>query len=154
MTHINIAVGPVSQNPPMAYSKPRLQRSALRRCASGPLRYLEPGVCLNGVCALAVLIAAVMPFTVLANDARTTDPRVLLTQYKCYLCHADRETKAGPAYVDVAARLRDHPKAVSRIAMEIRRGIRRGGPWHMPPHPEVSLADARVMARYIMSLGR
>ncbi len=27
-----------------------------------------------------------------------------------------------------------------------------GGPWHMPPHPEVSAAQARVMADYILSL--
>lgn len=26
------------------------------------------------------------------------------------------------------------------------------GPWHMPPHPEVSDADARRMVRYILSL--
>jgi len=26
------------------------------------------------------------------------------------------------------------------------------GPWRMPPHPEVSQADAREMVRYILSL--
>jgi cytochrome c len=89
-----------------------------------------------------------------ADTAPAPDAQTLLTQYKCYICHADRETKAGPAYADVAARLRDDPDAVSLIAREIRRGLRRGGPWHMPPHPEVSAAEARTIARYIMSLGR
>jgi len=41
---------------------------------------------------------------------------------------------------------------VTRIANDIRAGIRGGGPWHMPPHPEVSPEEARTMARYIMSL--
>ena len=89
-----------------------------------------------------------------AKSTAPVDAQTLLTHYKCYICHADRETKAGPAYADVAARLRGNPDAVSVIALEIRRGLRRGGPWHMPPHPEVSAADARAMARYIMSLER
>ena len=76
----------------------------------------------------------------------------LLTNYKCYLCHADAEPKAGPAYVDVATRYRGDPRAVDTIAAKIRDGVRGGGPWHMPPHPEVSKVDARAMAAYIMTL--
>ena len=87
-----------------------------------------------------------------AAAAERVDPRVYLTQYKCYLCHADREAKAGPAYVDVARRFQSRPDATSRLAAEIRHGLHRGGPWHMPPHPEVAPAEARAMARYIMSL--
>jgi cytochrome c len=97
-------------------------------------------------------VAAMVPFGAATAGTAPVDPRALLTQYKCYLCHADRETKAGPAYVDVATHYRSTPNAVSLIALEIRRGLRRGGPWHMPPHPEVSVAEARAMARYIMSL--
>jgi cytochrome c len=84
--------------------------------------------------------------------AAAVDPRVLLTQYKCYICHADHEAKAGPAYEDVAAYFRGKPDAAVIIARNIRHGMRSGGPWHMPPHPEVSPAEARAMARYIMSL--
>jgi cytochrome c len=84
--------------------------------------------------------------------AAAVDPRVLLTQYKCYICHADRQAKAGPAYEDVAAEFRGKPDAVAIIARNIRHGLRSGGPWHMPPHPEVSPAEARAMARYIISL--
>jgi len=101
-------------------------------------------------CAL-LLLAATMLVTA-AEAAGAADAQELLTHYKCYICHADRETKAGPAYVDVAASLRDRKDAVSILARTIRRGMRSGGPWHMPPHPEVSADEARVMARYIMSL--
>jgi len=87
-----------------------------------------------------------------AGGPRPADAQTLLTQYTCYVCHADRETKAGPAYADVAAHFRDRPNAVSMVALEIRRSLRSGGPWHMPPHPAVSAAEARTMARYIMSL--
>ncbi|MET0441014.1 MAG: c-type cytochrome [Casimicrobiaceae bacterium] len=77
-----------------------------------------------------------------------------LTHYRCYICHADREAGVGPAFADVAAFYRGRKDATSKIANEIRQGIRGGGPWHMPPHPEISPAEAREMARYIMSLPR
>jgi cytochrome c len=76
----------------------------------------------------------------------------LLQQHKCYICHADRETKTGPAYSDVASRYRGNAKAVAIIAGVVREGARGHGPWHMPPHPEISEADAKKMARYILSV--
>jgi cytochrome c len=101
------------------------------------------------VVAAALSVAAAVAS---ADGGTAADAQALLNAYKCYICHADRETKAGPAYVDLAASLRDRKDAVSVLARTIRRGMRSGGPWHMPPHPEVSAAEARVMARYIMSL--
>jgi len=97
-------------------------------------------------------VLTVSPFSSAHASAVAADTQRLLGEYKCYICHADHQAKAGPAYDDVAAQFRGKRNAVSVIATEIRRGIRRGGPWHMPPHPEVSVAEARAMARYIMSL--
>jgi cytochrome c len=88
----------------------------------------------------------------LAADA-PIDAAAALAHYRCYTCHSDRESLAGPAFADVAARYRDRKDAVSHVAQEIATGVRTGGPWHMPPHPEVSRDEARAMARYIMSLG-
>jgi cytochrome c len=87
-----------------------------------------------------------------AGSAHGQDPRALLHEYKCYICHDDTETKAGPAYADVSAAYRDNPNAVQMVARVIKQGQHGGGPWHMPPHPEVSDAEARAMARYILSL--
>jgi len=78
----------------------------------------------------------------------------LLRQYKCYICHADDETKTGPAYVDVAGRYRGNPQAVAIVSGVVRKGASSGGPWHMPPHPEISSREATTMARYILSLKR
>lgn len=97
----------------------------------------------------SLALAAVMSA---AGVAQAQAPQVLLEQYKCYSCHADDETKTGPAYVVVADKYRGNPKAVATVASMIRKGIHDGGPWHMPPHPEVSDADAKKMARYILSL--
>jgi cytochrome c len=84
--------------------------------------------------------------------AAPIDAPAALTQYRCYVCHSDREALAGPALADVAARYRGRKDAVSHVARKIETGVRTGGPWHMPPHPEVSRDEARAMARYIMSL--
>jgi cytochrome c len=84
--------------------------------------------------------------------AHAADAPALLTKYKCYVCHADSEAKAGPAYVDVATALRGNPKAMAAVVAIIKKGAHGPGPWHMPPHPEVSDAEASVMARYILSL--
>lgn len=94
--------------------------------------------------ALAVIVSA-------AGVARAQAP-LMLQQYKCYFCHADNEAKTGPAFVDVAARYRGKPQAITILAAAVRKGSHGTGPWHMPPHPEVSEADAKQMVRYILSL--
>ena len=120
--------------------------AAARRIGSGQF-VLPRGVAIG---VLVLLWAGTLPSA--RADAVAADAQRLLGEYKCYICHADHETKAGPAYADVAAWFRERRNAVPVIAAEIRRGIRGGGPWHMPPHPEVSAAEAKTMARYILSL--
>ena len=107
------------------------------------------------VTAAALTLICSIPRAMADTSADAVDTAAvtrLLTEHKCYICHADHEAKAGPAYADVAARFRGTRDAVPVIAAEIRNGVRGGGPWHMPPHPEVSASEARTMARYIMSL--
>ena len=83
--------------------------------------------------------------------AATPAPK-LMEQYRCYVCHADAEAKAGPAFVDVAAAYRGNPRAAASVSALIRRGQHGGGPWNMPPHPEISAADADTITRYILAL--
>ena len=75
-----------------------------------------------------------------------------MLDHKCYICHEDGYAKAGPAFVDIAAAYGRDRRNANYIADVIRRGQHGSSPWHMPPHPEVSRAEARTMARYIMSL--
>ncbi|HEV2219886.1 MAG TPA: c-type cytochrome [Casimicrobiaceae bacterium] len=98
-----------------------------------------------------MLAGLIGPGAAHAHDERAV---ALLHQYRCYVCHANSEPKAGPAYADVAAFYKGKAGAQSRVAAVIRNGAHGAGPWHMPPHPEVSRADARTMARYILSLRR
>ncbi len=103
---------------------------------------------------LAVAIALMSIVGAAHGQSQAQAAQELLRQYKCYTCHADGEAKTGPAYVDVAARYRGIPQAVDIVASSVRAGARSGGPWHMPPHPEISSSDAKKMARYILSLKR
>ena len=93
-----------------------------------------------------VLLLATTPAT------HAAEPPATLTHHRCYICHSDREALVGPSFADVADAYRGQRNAVATIAAEIRAGIKSGGPWHMPPHPEISPEEAREMARYIMSL--
>ncbi len=89
-----------------------------------------------------------------AGTAQTKDlpAQALMHEHNCYLCHADSDALAGPAFVDVAAKFRGNPNAIALLVTFVRRGEHGGGPWHMPPHPEVSGDEATAMARYILSL--
>jgi cytochrome c len=88
------------------------------------------------------------------GGAQTMEPYAvtLMRDHKCYVCHGDDEELMGPAFVDVGAKYRGNPHAVAIIAGRVRVGAHSGGPWHMPPHPEVSPAEARIIARHILSL--
>jgi cytochrome c551/c552 len=95
-----------------------------------------------------VFLAAIL----ISQAALAAEPPPSLTHYRCYICHSDREPLVGPAFADIATAYQGRRDAVPSIANDIRAGMKTGGPWHMPPHPEVSREEARAMARYIMSL--
>jgi cytochrome c len=116
------------------------------------MQHAKTHMILRGLCALAMLVASGQAASATNRAEDAGEVQRLLTEHKCYICHSDYRAKAGPAYVDVAAQFRGTRDAESRVAAEIRKGVRHGGPWHMPPHPEVSMKDARAMARYILSL--
>jgi cytochrome c551/c552 len=101
-----------------------------------------------------VFVAAAATALGAAGSAQAADAPALLDKYKCSLCHGDTEAKAGPAYVDIAAAYRGKPKAEASVVAIIKKGAHGSGPWRMPPHPEVSAADATTMARYILSRKR
>lgn len=98
--------------------------------------------------ALVTLCAALLG----VGAAHAEDAPALLQKYKCYICHADREPKAGPAYVDVATMYRGKPNATATLVAIVKKGAHGAGPWRMPPHPEVSNAEATKIVRYILSL--
>ncbi|UYZ61661.1 c-type cytochrome [Hymenobacter weizhouensis] len=77
----------------------------------------------------------------------------LITASDCTTCHKERERLIGPAYLAVAQQYPNSEENVKMLASKIIQGGK--GNWGdipMTPHPNISEADAREMARYILAL--
>ncbi len=77
----------------------------------------------------------------------------LVVKKNCLACHYVDKRKYGPSFQEVAAKYVDQKKAAEVLAKKIRRGGT--GVWGqdvMPPQPQVSVAEARVLAEYVLSV--
>ena len=77
----------------------------------------------------------------------------LAVKKNCLACHQLDKRKYGPNFKEVAAKYADQKNAADVLAKKIRRGGT--GVWGqdvMPPQPQVSAAEARVLAKYVLSL--
>jgi cytochrome c len=77
----------------------------------------------------------------------------LLQQKNCLACHSIDKRKYGPRLIDIAAKYAGQQGAAAKLAKSIRVGS--AGVWgedQMPPQPQVSDAEATVLANYILSL--
>ena len=95
--------------------------------------------------------ALILSLAVLATSAYADD--ALLKKNNCMACHAIETKLVGPSYKDVAKKYRGQGDAADKLAKKIRAGG--GGVWGampMPAHPQVSEADAKKLASYVLSL--
>ena len=77
----------------------------------------------------------------------------LAGQKNCLACHQVDKRKYGPNFQQIAAKYADQKGAAEMLAKKIRRGGT--GVWGqdvMPPQPQVSVAEARTLAEYILSV--
>ncbi len=77
----------------------------------------------------------------------------LVVKKNCLACHYVDKRKYGPSFKQVAAKYADQKNAAVMLAKKIRRGGT--GVWGedvMPPQPQVSAAEARTLALYVLSL--
>jgi cytochrome c len=69
----------------------------------------------------------------------------------CLACHAPAKKLVGPAYSDVAKKYAGQADAVTKLTDSIRKGGT--GVWGavpMPAQPNLSEADARTLAQWVM----
>lgn len=93
--------------------------------------------------ALAALMAASAPS--LADQA-------LATAKNCMACHAADKKLVGPAYKEVAAKYAGQKDAVDRLAAKIiKGGAGVWGPVPMPANAQVSDAEAKKLAAWVLS---
>ena len=77
----------------------------------------------------------------------------LFKKSNCMACHTIDQKRVGPSLKEVAAKYSGDGAAAERLARKIREGG--GGVWGelpMPPQPQVSEADAKKLAEYVLSI--
>lgn len=77
----------------------------------------------------------------------------MLKKFNCMACHAIDQKRFGPPLKDVAAKYADDASAAAMLAKKIQLGG--SGAWGqlpMPAQSQVSDADAKTLAEYILSL--
>lgn len=78
--------------------------------------------------------------------------QALATAKNCMACHAVDKKLVGPSYKDVAKKYAGDAKAVDMLAGKIVKGG--SGVWGaipMPANPQVSEADAKKLAAWVLS---
>ncbi len=77
----------------------------------------------------------------------------LVVKKNCLACHQVDKRKYGPNFKEIAAKYADQKNAADVLAKKIRRGGT--GVWGqdvMPVQPQVSAAESRALAAYVLSL--
>lgn len=79
------------------------------------------------------------------------DGSQLAAKYYCLACHKP-EAKVGPQYREVAQKYKNDPNAFARIDEQIHKGgSGKWGPIPMPPFPQISAAETKVLADWILA---
>lgn len=77
----------------------------------------------------------------------------LATKKQCLACHQVDKKVLGPSYKEVAAKYRGQGDAEAKLAGKIiKGGVGVWGQIPMPPNPAVSEAEAKELAKWILSL--
>ena len=70
----------------------------------------------------------------------------------CMACHTVASKLVGPSYKDVAAKYAKDAGAEERLALKIQKGSSgTWGPIPMPANPQVSDAEAKTLAKWILA---
>ena len=98
-----------------------------------------------------ILVAAVAAGALLSNVAFANEQ--LAKEKNCLACHAVDQKLVGPAYKEVAAKYKGDKTAEAKLATKIQKGG--SGVWGaipMPANPQVSEAEAKTLAHWILGL--
>jgi cytochrome c len=87
------------------------------------------------------------------NDESLQQGATLVANNDCKTCHEINKKIVGPSYNDIANKYTNNEGYRDELAYKIvQGGSGRWGTVAMPAHPNVSIPEAREMARYILSL--
>jgi cytochrome c len=98
-----------------------------------------------------VMKAVIVSLALIATPALADEAS--LKKNNCMACHSVDKKMVGPSYKDVANRYRGQSDAADKLAKKIRAGGSGvWGPIPMPANPQVSEAEAKKLANYILNL--
>jgi cytochrome c len=99
-----------------------------------------------------VLLSLVIGVFVAGSALADPADLALATSKNCMSCHAVERKVLGPSFKDVAAKYKDSKGAVDLLATKIMKGGSGvWGPVPMPANTQVSEADARKLAAWVLS---
>ena len=87
------------------------------------------------------------------QTAPASDGPKLAARYGCFNCHSTTIKVVGPAYNQIAAKYKADADSFAKIDQQIHKGG--SGKWGsiiMPPFPQVTPAETKVIADWIMGL--
>ena len=144
--------------PPMqrAFWKAEVQKMQQKYGAPIPQEQVEAvvdyltknyGVTTNGTQTASVQASAA------TTRMHAADAQQIATKYGCLGCHNPAVKLVGPAYRDIAAKYKTDPAALAKIDEQIHKGgSGKWGPIIMPPFPQVTAGETKVLADWILGL--
>lgn len=111
------------------------------------------GVGTNGAAGALAVQAAPSPATVSDATQGASAGAMVATKYGCFGCHNVSVKVIGPAYKDIGAKYKADPAALARIEQQVHKGgSGKWGPVLMPPFPQISEAETRALADWILGM--
>lgn len=147
----------VIMQPPMqrAFWKAEVQKMQQKYGAQIPDAQVEPvidyltrnyGMTTNGPATAALQSTA-------TSHATSSDAQQIATKYGCLGCHNPQMKIVGPAYRDIATKYKSDPAAFAKIDEQIHKGgSGKWGPIIMPPFPQVTASETKILADWILGL--
>ena len=100
-----------------------------------------------------LLTATFTAFATLAASTSAMADMKLATEKNCMACHAIEKKVVGPGYKDVATKYAGQKDAIDMLAGKILKGgAGVWGPIPMPANAQVSAAESKILAAWVMSL--
>ena len=98
------------------------------------------------------ILLAVIALSALVSGAASASEQ-LAREKNCLACHAVDAKLVGPGYKEVAAKYKGDKSAEAKLATKIMKGG--SGVWGqipMPANPQVSAAEAKELAKWVLSM--
>jgi sulfite dehydrogenase len=87
------------------------------------------------------------------TQMNSADAQQIATKYGCLGCHNPSMKIVGPAYRDIAVKYKADPQAFAKIEEQIHKGgSGKWGPIIMPPFPQITANETKVLADWILGL--